>query len=347
MFAGLMIAILVGGLLFQPRVSLRRRKSFCIYASILLVIVAALRGNYTIDMGRYAINFSRIANTSWPQVLLEEYHRGLYVFVKILSYLSSDTQFIYGVLASVFSVAVGMLIYQNSTDPTLSYFILIPMGYFAFTLTGIAQGIAMALIIFAYLAIAKNKWILSIFLILLASTFHTSAIVGLILVILYRTKVHRYTALIFGLVYALIYLNRYSLGAWLIEFVGYREYAVEISEGGIAELAIYLLIIAATVVFCNRDLELSRRDRFPFLVCVCGALLFTFVPVLTEFFRVALYFNVFTIILLPFVIERIQQQNDYKVGIVLRLVLYIVLFVEYYGFTQGSSGMNLYKFFWQ
>ncbi len=330
----------------KPEKSDKRKKWFCIVESAYMFLIAVLRGAYSVDMARYAVNFSRVASSGWQDAWNEEYHTGLYVFTKLLSYISDNTQFYYGVLGLIFAVAISLLIYKHSTNPLMSYVLLVPLGYFGFVLTGIAQGLAISLIILAYLCIENKKYLLAFLLIAFASFCHTTAYVALIFFLLHKIKINRFVIALLALAYAIVFTQRYSIGEFIIETAAYSDYAVEISEGGIMELLVYLMVILVSIILIYKSIRTDPSTRMCFLTCVCGALLFTFVPVLTEFFRVAMYFNVFVVVLLPTAISSLYKKDDVRQRLLADSIVYVLFLVMYFGFTKGSSFMNMYEFFW-
>lgn len=341
------IVLSLGNAIFlHPRTSKHGRKYFCICECILLTLIAGFRGAYTSDMVRYSINFVRVIHESWGMVFQEEYHVGLYIFVKLISYVSSDRQFIFAALGFVFAGSFSFLIYKNSKDPLLSYVLLVPMGYFGFTLTGIAQGLAISLCLMGYYFLLNKKYVAYGVVTALAISCHTSAIVTLIGLLLSKVKINRNNIIILALFYVFVYVNKYQIGSFLIEKIAYRDYIVKITNGGLAELCIYLAVVITATICFQRKLFSDEKLKFYYLSCVTGAIFFTFVPVMTEFFRIAMYFNILITLMIPAIVNYFSN-NDLNQGRVLRMMVYVILFVMYFGFTYGSSSMNLYSVYWK
>ena len=345
-FTIFMVVTIGLALVLQPRRGLQRKKIFCVLESIILVLIAALRSDYTADMARYAINFERVVGLGWSEVLKEPYHPGLYIFVKLISYISSDKHFVFGVLGAVFVFAISKLIYDESKDAMMSYIILVPMGYFGFILTGIAQGLAMSLLVFSYFFLKKKKYVWYVVFVLLATVCHTTAIIGFVLIVLKKMRLNKFSLMCMILVYGIIYSCKTQIGMLLISMANYREYEIDVSSGGIAELCIYLSILAVSIIILYKEIRLDENIRHVFWICFIGAVFFTFVPIMTEFFRLAMYFNLFIILMIPEIITKIKRING-KYAAVFQMAIYLCLFLMYFGFTNGSSSMKLYQFFWQ
>ena len=340
-FTGFIILTLLFGFIISPSRDCYRKKIYVYIESVLLLFIATFRSNYTSDMVRYSINFQRVASNSWSDAFHEKFHTGLYVFIKLISVISNNIHFIYFILSFLFVYAVGKLIYKYSVDPILSYLMLIPMGYFAFTLTGIAQGMSMALVILALLSLNDGNILHFCIFVVLATFFHTSALIAFLLILNRYIKFNYYSCLFIAVMYSVIYIFKYHIGSFLITQTSYRDYTVKVSDGGFFELLIYLVILIGSIFVLKNDVRENSKIKSLVYSCLLGVIFFTFVPILTEFFRIALYFNVFVIILLPEIINR-YTFNNLKDKIIVNVIVYICFLLEYFGFTYASSSMNLY-----
>lgn len=104
-----------------------------------------------------------------------------YQILNILVYkISPNPYFFLGVVATICYVGTGVYIYKYSDNIVFSTLLLFPVAY-SFFASGLRQAIAMVICLFAYQAIKKKKYWLAILLILIASSFHTSAIIMLAL----------------------------------------------------------------------------------------------------------------------------------------------------------------------
>lgn len=104
-----------------------------------------------------------------------------YQILNILVYkISPNPYFFLGAVATICYVGTGIYIYKYSDNIVFSTLLLFPVAY-SFFASGLRQAIAMVICLFAYQAIKKKKYWLAILLVLLASTFHTSALLMLAL----------------------------------------------------------------------------------------------------------------------------------------------------------------------
>lgn len=210
----LLLTILVNGLVAYTYNQRNFKKYFIISSFMMIVLIAALRGT---DIGKdlsghYATNFVLIANTAWTD-LVEFTSTGLYdigfvVFCKLISFISKDPQcFIIATSLLTFG-SIGRYIYRHSEDVILETFLLITSFLMFMYMTMIAQVLAIAIILFAIDYLNDKKYLKFILLVILASTFHGSAIICFIFILLSMLETRRK--------YIFIYIM--LLGAGMITF---------------------------------------------------------------------------------------------------------------------------------
>ena len=109
---------------------------------------------------------------------------GYQIFNILVSKISSNPQAILIATATVCYIGLGIYVYKYSDNLVFSTVLLFPIVFSTFT-NILRQSIAMVIILYAYQALKKNRIILSLVLIILASTFHTSTLI-VILLLLYK-----------------------------------------------------------------------------------------------------------------------------------------------------------------
>ena len=124
-----------------------RRKVFCFIMGTLLFLIAALRSESVgSDTVRYISHFNEISAQPWSEVFkLDSDVMLFYIVAKIISLFTSNAQWFLAFVALVYSVAISVFIYKNSKDAAFSFLMLIPFMYFAFSMTGLKQTMAISL----------------------------------------------------------------------------------------------------------------------------------------------------------------------------------------------------------
>jgi hypothetical protein len=342
-FFWFMIISCVNSVIISVSMINNKKRAFCVVECILLSLIAGLRGPYTGDILLETQHFSVVASIGWANIpAVFSVHINTYYLIKAISYLWNNTQFYFFVLGLFSSILISLLIYRLSFNPLLSFYMLVPTGYFAFSLTGIMQGIAIMFLLWAFLKLVKGGSIQFVILVLLASLFHTTALVFLCVYPVSKLKLNKVTLGVGIAGVVSIFIFRYKVAEWLIDTANYRDYTTKTSTGGIAELVVYLAILVTAAVLIPGTIKNNSTIRLFFFTCCIGMIFFMFVPVLTEFFRIAIYFNMFNILLVPSIIRYMKDRKAARYG---RMFIYFILMVEYMLFTYHNSSMNLYAFF--
>ncbi|MBR1687534.1 MAG: EpsG family protein [Prevotella sp.] len=159
-----------------------QRKQFFLACFSLLYLMAALRG-ITVggDLKRYLPEFHSVSLSSFQYIIeFGRHESGYLIYIKLLSLISSAERcFLVGTsLASL--VGPFYLFYRYSKCPVASILLYYAMGYYTNTFNNVRQSIAISIIfcVIPYLLDRKMwKYIIGV---LLATTFHYSALVMLI-----------------------------------------------------------------------------------------------------------------------------------------------------------------------
>lgn len=320
-------------------------KYYCLMLGFLLFIIAALRatsvGN---DSGQYAKHFYNLQqfDLKW---IINNYQKdpAFYYLVKILNYITSNHQWMFAIIGGFYSFSISRFIYKYSKDPMISYIILITMSYFAFSLTGLRQTIAIAIILFSYDYIIQKKLLKFLIIVTVASLFHQSALFFLPAYFISNKQVNNKKVLEGLLAVPIVFVLRPLLVS-IVQALLYETYSIDLAQGagGWPTLLVYFLIIAVGIIFSKQ----IKNEHFSFFLKMMyvGALIQMFVPLQPNIFRVSMYYNIASIILIP---DILKTQKDKFSKLVSYSLFFILMGIQYYVFTYYTAGVQPYKFFWQ
>jgi transmembrane protein EpsG len=323
-------------------------RHYCFILGFLLFMIAALRSTSVgFDSGQYSRHFYNVQYLSFKDIY--SIHRnefGFYFLIKILSYISSNHQIMFAFIGLVYAYSISRFIFKYSLDPMVSFIMLIAMEYYAFSLTGLRQILAYSIILFAIDCVAKRNFKKFLILILIASLFHQSAILFIPTYFLIYFRVYGKNLIKYISLIPIIYLTRIPL-LNIIQKLFYSDYSVadsNISSGGWAALVVYFLIFIIALGFRRRiDSRLNNFDLFLNMM-FAGIIIQIFVPLQPNIFRVGMYYNISSIILLPGIIN---TQRDKFSRLLAYFIFIVLMLLEYYLFTFYAGGMNPYSFFWK
>lgn len=209
-------------------------KYYCIIAFSIIIVVAGLR-KYTIGIdleGQYARMYTMIGEMSWSDIFQLRYEPGYSIFCKLLSYVSKDPQFYIFITSLICYGSVGLFIYRNSEDVHLSTMIFITCNLMFTYMNVIRQALAVAILLFGINFIKKKQYFQFIAVIILASTFHTSALIALLMVVFsivgYKRK---YVLISFGIYVASLFLGQHFFDMTSTLLGMYEGYATKENYG--------------------------------------------------------------------------------------------------------------------
>lgn len=324
----------------------QRKKQFLIIGiSIFLLVIIGFR-HYSIgrDTESYVtsflnnqITFSDFRFWDFPEPL----HSLLVVFVS--SFTNNYTVYL-TVAASFFVISVGIFVNRYSESPMISYIALLSLGYVYFSMAGLRQSIAIAVLLFAYKYVHERKLLKFLLLVAIAYGFHNTAIIFVIIYPIAKWKVTWKNFAVLGVAYFVMRVGGEYLRYFLFEvvkwerFKGYESYESSINLSG---FIIQLAIILFCMLYYKQLTEKESHNVTLYNMAFVGAFIQLLTPIIGELFRLALYFSIFNIALIANVCRLDKEHiNKHVVSFLVCLVLII-----YFVFFSGQDATIIpYKF---
>lgn len=292
------------------------------------------------DTYNYAANiFPRIAAQSLTSSS-EFYKMPIYViYNKIVGIINTNPHTIVIFTSFIFTIGVTTFLYYNSDNFYMSCFYFISVAYYFFAMNAARQSLAIMLVLWAYHFMARKKYFPSILMLILAVGIHSTAIVGILIVIMPLINMTRKKSFIIiaaALISMLMLDTFFNLFVrFFPSYAGYLDTsfvnsAYATSEGNRMYLALILLVIFVTCYFWKEKKKIVFKNESEFWA------LFTLSMIGIEFMtilrynytaaRVEYYFSYFFMLFLPFCIDRFfEKKSRYVVhgGII---AVFLVLF---------------------
>ena len=334
------------GKLYRANSSNRRRKIYLIVTFGVLILVAGLRDpSVGTDLaGHYAKRYNMIGSYSWSQIPTFSatigYEIGYCYFTRFLHFFSSDVQFFVFATSFLMCAAFGYFIYKESTDVVLSAELMLFNCFYYRFMTMMRQGLAISIILVAYTLLNGSErklkdYIKFALLILLASTFHSSAILCMLMILFDRLKFTK-KQIIFGVgamvAFYLFYMNFYTVA---LNFFGtgnnYERYLTSATEGvgNINMQTIYNFLLAFVPFLLGyyvlvwekkKEKHLFKDDKNMYCLKKNESFLLYMVLIASTFnllvFRMnilnrfSLYFTPFVLILCPYAISSMKLKSN-------------------------------------
>ena len=308
---------------------------------------------------------------------------GFYLFAKIFSLFSSDMNAWLFVCALPYTIGVTWLIYKYSNNMFLSFIMFLSFGYYLYNFQLVRHVFALGLIVLAYKYLEEEHYKKFFATVLVASFCHTIAILflGAYFVRKGRVTVKQVIWILVG-GFAVLVLSQQSVLAAvfsLVPFLSEGRFSQYLFRGGnfSSEFIIQLLFVVISWIYLygkkdssvmivqngqneskkikKKKFELNfsnsvfiparQNNTLLFNMSVIATLFYLMTIAIGESYRMAQYFSLFTIILVP---KAISMEKNTYVRLIITLAIVAFGIWHFFGglFVDGSV-YNPYVFFWE
>lgn len=327
-------------------------KTYCCVIGVIFAIVTGLRSvNVGSDTTVYYLGYEDLKTISTlPEAI--SYHGDIayYTFAWLMARGGVPFWGLTLAVACLFYYSVSKLIYRYSEDKALSYLILMAFNFFQFSMTGIRQTIALAFALFALYEAFKPDYKLLKILIYIAVgyLFHNSCAVFLLLLpmLVFKHKYNKGLVFLSVLIVLAGFVFRTSIMGMMISLSSdtrFEFYDMENTGAGFTTYIMYFLIYIILLYNMKSYADETRRGTLDLWLMVATLLFQGTVLIQSVMFRVAWYFAISLVVILPQIIKTFSQQNK----TIANFTAYALILFMYLGITIGSAHVVPYQFFWE
>lgn len=306
-----------------------------------LIVFSGTRTRFN-DTGLYLTNYLKIASDSYDAsgifgMSLGD-NPGFYIYQIIISRLSGgNTMWFLTVSAVIVAVSFIALYRRYSKNFALSVYLFIASTFFIFSMAALKQILATAIAIWILPLCKEKKWIPSLILLLVAITFHPYVIVFAIIPLL-LCDIWSFR-MITGVVIVLFAGSNFSTTVGVLIDVAQSigdEYDIEWwNDNGVNvfRLAVYSVTPVLSIIFRK---QINESDDTIQKACVnlsAASMLFMYLAFLggaNMFGRMASYFEPFTYIALPNIIEENFSERLRKPILIACMLLYAIFYFVFF-----------------
>lgn len=316
---------------------------FSVCACSVLVFVSAFRSGVG-DTETYRDLFASAPNTikEFFQVIPLEGEWGFTLYYTLIKQFISEKSQWFLIISAVITLAgIFVVFYKYSEHIDLAIFYFMTMGCYLVTMNGIRQYMVSAILFLAFPWIVKKKWYLYLPLVLLLSTWHTSALMFLILYFIGDKEAWGFWTKAIIVLGVGLFITYPVTGPMIANLLGETQYghyeSALTSEGGGAN-AIRIFVYAVPVILNYIGRKNKRMtEKFGYNLMVNMSVLNLIFMLLANkywiYARFNMYFNAYSIILLCWDIKYLFKENNKK----LVYVVSIILFAIYYWYDMAVS----------
>ena len=316
-----------------------------LFIVIILVLVAGLRNNIG-DTEAYISLYNLVSTGSD----LSGYEWGFVFILSVLKKISQDPQFMIFSLAMITTVINIWTIRKYSKVFELEIFIYIAAGYFLITMNGVRQALVASILFGCTNLIINNKFKIYLPVVLVLSTIHTSALIMITVYFLVKTEAwseKMMKTIGIAIVAFILFQPLMNMVFSLIEGTRYSSYEEVVMSSGNGANIIRVVLAALPVIlsYIKRD---ELKEAWPesnlFVnMSVINLIIMAFSLFNWIFARFAFYFQMYTFILLPFIMIRLFEKRDKGLIYYGFIACYLLFFlIEENGLVYKSNFIGVF-----
>lgn len=340
--------LLVILILILPKIlkSLRIEKQKKIYIIIISIVLIFIMGFRNISLGQNDIEVSyypmyqSINGLNFKAIFdLYNYDFFFLVLMKLTTLVSDKFQVFLFISSAIFISSISLFIYRESEKPALSFILFLALGIFGFNITILRHSLALSFVIFAYIFLKNKRYIFFSIFVILAMLTHLSSLVIIGLLALLVFKKHRLTHLYLLLIGVFIFSyfwgeNFLNMLFDIMNINRFDRYAnhVETFNLTLYFLNLFLFIVSTILfVFNKKNMTYQRQCsiRKQFAICTISLVFLNFSVFFALFFRISMFFGIYTVILLPNVLSEVKNRLYNNLITATVVVLYVIYFLMF------------------
>ncbi len=337
--------VLISFLTLSIKSKYNRNKLIISLSSILIILIQGFRRiTVGVDLVGYipALSLSRSMNFFAGDKLFN-YELGYSLYSQFFAKLNVTEQIYLFVVASTIIIPIAYIWIRNSKIPELSVIIYITLGFFTFSFSGLRQAIAISVVFFSFKYIQEKKLVKFLICIVLAMSFHTSAIVFILAYPLYYLKLNSIHFCFIIPTFIVAFLLKTKLFLLLYSLYRGAEGQTQVTNA-YTMLFIMTIILILSYIFSSKDKEELNINAYKNYMLV-AIFLQIFASQSNTIMRAGYYYYIFITLLIP---EVISNQRDSKIKI-LAVGILIVALLYFFQSTTGNGYLNVspYYFYWE
>lgn len=328
----------------------KRRKYFLIIACAELIVLSGIRG-YSVgaDTSVYlsALEYYKaLPKTEILQAKLVypyDFEAGYFFLTKLCALLDfSKTTFLF-LISTLIYIPIFVAIYKRSADPYISILTYFAFGFFSYSLGIFRQMIALSIVICGIQYTKDRKFFKYFAFIIIAMTFHSTALLALVIYFLYPLNWKINTRIFISMSAISLLFGNYIVNFMIIMIPKYSGYiSGTLKQGGSYLMLILFVMLFAVQYLSSRMKTPSEYNKIMFDALGMTVLVQSLGYSLNIFGRAISFFSVYLIFMIPNFVESFAGKWRFiaKVGAI------VCLFALIFNNLNGSLRYIEYVTFW-
>lgn len=323
----------------------RKRKTIIMVISFSLFMGLRNPISNGADTIAYYNLFENLKDIQWGNIFLDQrVEYGFLIYVKLCTTFIDNAQWFFILSAFLMFIPFGLVVYKYSASVIQSGLMFIGFSFFTFYTSGFRQAFAISICMLALLCIENKKIIRFILLVLLAMTFHKSAIVFLPVYWISKLKSKNVVLVGYGIATVALIIAMPWLASQFNEYGDY-DYVVQSTSGGVPTFVCIALI--TVLLLCEKGNFLKNKK---FNLTFYNIQFVTTIFWISRFFnimaeRVSLYYFVYIVITVPNLLNSLELESNRKICNALAVGVLVIFMYKMMGGLSFQP--QVYEFFWQ
>lgn len=322
----------------------QERKKF-IFLGIIFIQFTYLAWQRSFTVGQDTMNyyyaFRQISHLSFNQAMSLQWEKGYIIWNWIISHSGFDFHAYLLFTGAFIYYSLCRFIYRYSTSAWLSIVIFISFGYYFGSLHILRQYLALAIIMFAYDYMLKRKLLQFTALVLLAFSFHTSAIIFLPTYFICNKNIR--TPVIVSMFLICITLAFFA-GKYLFGYLylteKYTKVYIEAADAAGSGYSMLVLLTAISIIsLILKPRHISDKEKPFYWTFYLANFVQPFATIVSMVSRGILYWVTSVSIFLPIVIDNIRNKVI-KVAAYAIVTIGLIIFFEMV--SNAEEGIEIY-----
>ena len=299
------------------------------------------------DTLTYLRIFKEVSNTPWNRLLIVndatyEFEHGFVIFEKLISLVTSTPQIYQIIYSTIYLIAVVTFANQLEKHNFSFLYFFATLGIYTFMFTGVRQSLAMCICLLSYPLVKRRRFVPFALLVVLAFTFHKSAILFLAVYFIYGRKINFINSIFYASFAVVAYIYIEVIQNWFNDTLDY-EYNIEKTGNG-AVFFIVIILITAFSFFAILHYRKQTFESVGLLNVGIITLIFWLLRLATRVAeRPSYYFMFFTAAMLCYGVDAPKSSID---RLLVKSVIYVAFMLLYiYRFSTNFATLVPYATF--
>lgn len=320
---------------------------------LFLIIVSSYR-DYSVgdDTLNYFWIFINAKNMSYSQIFFEDstVDFGYLIYNKFLGYFSEDPQIVLIFNAIIINVPILYYLYKNAKNLYFSLYLYIVLYFYSDSLNIMRQFIVISFFLIAMEKLRQKKIFKYILIIIFASTIHASALILILVPLLFYMKPTVLNSVILGSLISIVTVILFVNPNIIYLFAGSYSRYLDTGWGSPAQIGgSYIIVIIQLVLYLlsvfiiyldspklsDENIQMIFVASIMMLISASLGLLRSNIPVV---YRLIYYFSFFQVLLIPDIANFLFREKKLVI-----IIISIAYFIYYVYFTINNvSGVVPY-----